>query len=479
MQRSFRDPGGRLSVSNKRVIRYVHEPSEGDLRSFLGSATSQKFVASGHLVRTKFLGDDEIADVLEESAAEDILEGEGPSVVEHERIPFQSFPYEWPPEMLYSAGRLTLDLAGSSLAEGYGLKDATPYNVLFRGPRPVFVDLLSFERRDPFDAVWLPYAQFVRTFLLPLLVNKNFGIPLDQILMTRRDGLEPQEVYRLSGFAKRFSPSFLTAVSLPTWLSSKTPVTRPSGPNQKEIGDAEKARFVLGRQFKLLRRALERSAPQVSQRSAWSDYMGPDRHFSEEYLQQKQGFVEAALAECKPKGLLDVGCNTGHFSRLAAQAGASVVAIDQDPVVIGQVWRWAYADGLDILPLVVNLARPSPPTGWRNLECPGFLQRAREAFDFVLMLAVIHHMLVSERIPLREIIDLAAELTSDRLVIEFVAPEDPMFRHLARGREHLHKGLSNESFEAACRRRFDLIRAQRLHLTSRWIYLLRKKRRHA
>jgi hypothetical protein len=31
-----------------------------------------------------------------------------------------------------------------SLREGFGLKDATPYNVLFRGAQPVFVDLLSF-----------------------------------------------------------------------------------------------------------------------------------------------------------------------------------------------------------------------------------------------------------------------------------------------------------------------------------------------
>ena len=54
-------------------------------------------------------------------------------VWEHERIPFPSFPYEWPPEMLEAAGSLTLDLAEAALEEGFGLKDATPYNVLFRG----------------------------------------------------------------------------------------------------------------------------------------------------------------------------------------------------------------------------------------------------------------------------------------------------------------------------------------------------------
>src|SRR5690349_129632 len=89
-------------------------------------------------------------------------------ILEHERIPFPSYPYEWAAPMLHAAGRLTLDLAASLAKEGMGLKDATPYNILFRGPQPVFVDLLSIERRDPRDAIWLPYAQFVRMFLSPL-----------------------------------------------------------------------------------------------------------------------------------------------------------------------------------------------------------------------------------------------------------------------------------------------------------------------
>ena len=122
---------------------------------------------------------------------------------EHERIAFQNFPYEWAPEMLYAAGSLTLDLAEEALAEGFGLKDATPSNVIFRGCQPVFVDLLSFEPRDPNDPVWLPYAQFVRTFLLPILASERLGLRLDQIFLTRRDGLEPEEVYRLCGFTQR------------------------------------------------------------------------------------------------------------------------------------------------------------------------------------------------------------------------------------------------------------------------------------
>jgi hypothetical protein len=176
---------------------------------------------------------------------------------------------------------------------------------------------------------------------------------------------------------------------------------------------------------------------------------------------------------------LSAGCptaNTGLFSLIAARNGASVVALDYDPVVVGEVWRQAQAARLPVLPLVVDLTRPTPGMGWRNRECTGFLERARGHFDAVLMLAVIHHMLVTERVPLVEILDLAADLTRDIVVIEFVAPDDTMFRRLTRGREELHKDLTPAVFEAGCRRHFDIVRVQHLEGTRRWLYLLRKTR---
>ena len=197
-------------------------------------------------------------------------------------------------------------------------------------------------------------------------------------------------------------------------------------------------------------------------------------HYTKDQFASKQSFVERVLHEFRPRSVLDVGCNTGIFSMLAAKCGARVVAIDSDPIVLGDVSRAARKDKLDVLPLIVDLTRPTPAIGWQNRECPGFLERARGTFDAVFMLAVVHHMLVSERIPLKEIVEITAELSKDLAVIEFVAPEDDMFRRLARGREDLHDGLTVESFEAAWRRRFEIIRSQHIEPTQRYIYLLRK-----
>jgi hypothetical protein len=160
---------------------------------------------------------------------------------------------------------------------------------------------------------------------------------------------------------------------------------------------------------------------------------------------------------------------------MAARSGAGVVAIDSDPVVTGQVWRQARAEHLDVLPLAVNLARPSPAVGWRNEECQSFLDRARGKFDVVFMLAVLHHMLVSERVPLASVLELAAELTRDALIIEFIEPEDSMFRRLTRGRDELHKDLTVSVFENACLQRFHILRSERIPGGARSLYLLRKK----
>src|SRR5205085_2914398 len=143
----------------------------------------------------------------------------------------------------------------------------------------------------------------------------------------------------------------------------------------------------------------------------WSDYMAT-HSYSQAAFSAKEKFVEELLREFRPQRVLDIGANTGHFSILAAKAGAEVVAIDSDPACIGMLWRIAQDQKLNILPLVLDFSRPSPALGWANAECRSFLDRASGSFDCVLMLAVIHHLLVTERIPLEEILRLLSELTA-------------------------------------------------------------------
>lgn len=472
---SFRDPAGSLFTCGSRIFRNVSEDGFSILTKFLASPTGEALVTSGRLVGTRQVSTDQIQSLANLHAASAVgsntLAGH---LVEHDRLWFPSYPYEWPDEMLLAAGELTIDVAEAATSDAFGLKDATPYNVLFQGPTPVFVDVLSFEKRDPCDPTWLPYAQFLRMFVFPLLMSREFGMRADQVFVSSAAGLEPDDVYAHFSLLKRLRPPILTEVSIPTWLSKRAKNKPGDLYVPKRLADPEKAQFILKSQLRRLRKLLRRASAAQNRPSTWSNYMKTLSYTGEEF-QQKAGTVQQWLAELKPKAVLDVGCNTGHFSALAASNGARVVAIDVDPVVVGKAWRRAAAEKLDVLPLVVNLARPTPATGWRNSEHPSFLDRATGSFDMVLMLAVLHHLLVTERIPLCQILDLAAELTTSHLIVEYVAKEDEMFQRITRGREALHADFTQEAFEIACQQRFRVLRKQPVKGTLRSLYLLEKQ----
>jgi SAM-dependent methyltransferase len=472
---SFRDPAGECCSFNGRVLRFVVADALSEFEKFLQTNGAREFIARRKFVSTRRLNENETAALRASPELQPMFSAQpAGAVFEHERIPFPGYPHEWPPEMLWDAGRLTLELARTALADGFGLKDATPHNILFRGSEPVFVDALSFERRNPADPIWLPEAQFVRTFLLPLLANRRWGLPLAEIFTTRRDGIEPEEVYRFCGPLEKFKPRLLSLVSIPIWLSRRTSPDARTIYQPHVLADPEKARFILESLFNRLERTLNALQPAAQKKSVWSDYMAT-HSYDDPAFAAKEKFVNEALREFKPARVLDAGANTGHFSALAAQAGAEVVAVDLDAACAGAIWRRAREQKLNLLPLVVNLARPSPALGWRNGECPSFLDRATGAFDGVLMLALIHHLLVTERIPLEEILRLAYDVTNSLLVIEFVEPDDDMFRRLTRGREALHTSLNAAVFEQACAPYFEIVRSLALPGTQRRMYCLKRK----
>jgi SAM-dependent methyltransferase len=449
-----------------RILRLVQGDARQDTLNLLDSDTYRRLVADGLIVASRVLSPEEARGIDDQ----DLTPPDGHSLLlEHPAVAFPTYPYEWCPEMLLAAGRLTLTLAEELLRAGLGLKDASPYNVLFDGARPVFVDVLSIERRAPGDATWLPYAQFQRNFVLPLLANRHFGLTLAQTFLGRRDGLEPESAYRLLKGHWRFRPPFLGAVTLPTWLGRGEKASQ--SPRTRSGGDAEQSQYIVRSLLRYLGRQLEQAGKGPPRRSHWSDYAEANS-YSAESAAAKGAFVAAALRASGVGRVLDIGCNTGRFARMAGESGASVVAMDADEVVVGRVFR--DVGGMQILPMVADVSRPSPALGWRNEEQLSLLERASGQFDLVLALAVLHHLIATDGIPVEEVLALVAALTRRHAVVEFVAPSDPMFRRIARGRDHLHAALTREEFERCCRRHFAVEAHTGPLGGTRWLYLLRK-----
>lgn len=455
---SFRDPGGSLSLAGDRVIRTVRPEGVENFAAYLRSATVRRYAENRSLVTTRILDGDPAA-------------RRAPIVLEHERVPFPSYAHEWPAEMLLAAGDLTLSLAEDLLSEGLGLKDATPHNVLFEGPRAVFVDVLSVERRHERDPIWLADAQFTRNFLIPLLADRRMGLPLQRTFLSRRDGMTPADALRLIRWPRRWLPPYLEWITLPARASR---LERPALYRPRLMRDAGQARYILQHRFRRLRKQLRKLSPQAGS-SPWLNYENARPSYSAEQHAAKRRFVAEALDAMSPRRLLDVGANAGEYSLMAAQAGASVVAIDSDPAPLGALWQKARGRGAAILPLVVDFARPTPAVGWRCAEQTSFPDRANGFFDSVAMLAVVHHLLVTDQIPLAEIFDAAAQLTRRWLLVEYVGPSDPMFQRLLRGRGELYRWFHRTAFEQHAARRFETVFSREIPGADRCLYLLRRR----
>ena len=434
---TFRDPAGSLVVEGNRAVRTIRPEFREAVFEFLNSDFYRRAVERGEM----------IGSVVEEGA--------GGLRLIHPRVRIATYPWEWTASQWLFAAELTLRLCDEALDDGWILKDATPLNVLFDGARPVLVDVLSFERRDPGSSLWLAYGQYVRTFLLPLLMNKMLRWPLE-LTSFKRDGYEPVELYAAMGWTKRLSPSVLWPVTIPALLdrrkNSQTAVRKAQPARDPELTLHTLKRTVAGLR-KRTRAAIPKSA-----NSEWAEYASSQSHYSAAESEQKRAWVRAMLNDLRPATVLDVGANTGEFSVMAVKSGAEVVALERDADAAERIARMSAAKRLKIQTIHADLARPTPAVGWENRESSALLTRLERQFDVVMLLAVIHHLLLLEQIPLRAIMDLCHRLAKRFAVVEWVPATDPMFVSLMRGRDGLYGSLSERDLVAACEGLFAVLR---------------------
>lgn len=450
--RSFRDPDAVLVEHDGRLIRAVRAHALEAFRRTLEDPVVRRWMEDGRIARTWPLSR---ADRPRQFSD---FDGE---CFEHERIPFVSHPSEWAPEMLAAAGEATLALARALLPRGLQLKDATPANVLFRGPEPVFVDLPSIVAREPGDCLWVARHQFETTFLLPLVASVELGLPIAWTLGNPVAGLAHETLARILGARRWLRPRLWRSVALPAAFAAQA-AAKGGAPAAMKVGNDARAQYALERSHASLARQLGRCVRGLAARgSHWQEYTATRGHYGDADLAAKRTFVSSAVADTHPERTLDIGANTGEFSEIAASQG-DVVALDIDERSVAAILRRARGKKLPILPLVGNFGRPTPATGWRNGESDAFLARAAGGFDLVLMLAVVHHLRVTEGVPVAEQIEAVAGITRRDLIVEFVPASDPMFAAIARGREPLYPDCVRPAFEVELNRHFRIERTLEL-----------------
>jgi hypothetical protein len=450
---SFRDPSTRVFYLGDRVFRGLDERAAADWAALTATRFFPEQLSRGGVVQTVAL-DTPLPDLADGFAL----------VLEHERIPFISYPYEWSFDMLRDAAALHLELLLAALEEGLTMKDGYSFNVQWQGAAPTFIDVGSFERGT--GGPWVGYRQFCQTFLYPLMLEAHLGVPFQKYLLGHLNGLEPTEMRRLFRGQQRFKKGVFRHIYLHSVVETR--VTNESEKVRDDLGKAgfgdELAKAAVRKMLKLVKRLESKRAE-----SGWKAYRSTCS-YSDADREVKEQFLREALDGRRDALAWDLGANDGYYSRIVAEGGSSVIAVDSDDVTVNAMYRSLRADGIDrVLPLVLDLVDPSPSRGWRGKERVGFADRG--APDLVLALALVHHLAIGANVPLPEIVSWLRSL-GGTLIVEFVEAHDPMAKRLlANKRAGLFPNYQIGAFEAELGKHYVIARQQALPGGSRTLFL--------
>jgi len=372
-------------------------------------------------------------------------------LLSHPSIPFISYPYEWSFSLHKAAALAHLDLHLELLGQGFTLSDATAYNVQFDGVRPVFIDHLSI-RPYVEGEIWAGHRQFCMQFLNPLLMWSVLDLSPNHWFRGSLEGIAPEDLARLIPMRKRLNWTILTHV-----IAQAAMQTRSVNATKGSVAyrDAKLPRTSFEAMLRGLRSAIAKlKVP--SHRTVWGDYATNTSYAAPE-AQAKHAFVKEMVASVAPELLYDIGCNSGDYSKSALEAGASkVIGFDFDHGALEIAHRRASAEGLNLLPLWLDAANPSPAQGWGQAERMGLAGRGKA--DALLALAFVHHIAIGRNVPLDMVIDWLLQL-APRGVVEFPHKSDPMVQVLLSQRPDIFPDYDNASFAALLSQRARIVKS--------------------
>jgi hypothetical protein len=427
---SFRDPSGFLFLRNGILYRQVNQIYRRQYDQLISSKLYARLVYNGLLVPHEEVN----------------IEPEEPEIsykiIKPDLVRFISYPYEWCFSQLKDAALATMAIQKLALESGMVLKDASAYNIQFQHGTPKLIDTLSFEIYAEGEP-WVAYRQFCQHFLAPLALMAHTDMRLSQLLRVYIDGIPLDLAARLLPARTRFGFGLGTHIHL--HASAQKRYADQPVPRQ---GDSRKISKI---SFQGLMDSLETTARKLNWKplgTEWGDYYSASAgHYSEAAFAHKKQLVSQFLEHIQPAMLWDLGANTGEFGRLASSRGISTIAFDIDPAAVEQNYLLCrQKNEAELLPLVMDFTNPSPALGWHNCERESLNQRAPA--DVLMGLALIHHLAISNNVPLTLLAEYFASL-GRWLIIEWVPKEDSQVQKLLASRQDIFTGYHQSGFETA------------------------------
>lgn len=451
---SFRDPSGFLFTRDGVLYRQINQSYASDYNLLMESGLYEK------LTKARLL----IPHIEVDVPAAD--QSSAYRIIQPDRIAFISYPYEWAFSQLKDAALITLSLQKRALKAGMSLKDASAYNIQFNNGNALLIDTLSFETYQD-GRPWVAYRQFCQHFLAPLALMAYVDIRLGQLLRVYIDGIPLDLASELLPGHTRFSFGIFTHIHLHASAQRRYAGKAVSQPHD---GKGMSKQSMLG-----LIESLENTINKLNWKPAgteWSNYYD-NTNYSDAAFAHKKELVLDWTTRVEPRLVWDLGANTGVFSRLSSEREIQTISFDIDPAAVELNYRQVKsAKEQNLLPLVLDLTNPSPALGWHNRERDSFTGRAPA--DLVLALALIHHLAISNNVPLPQLVDFFHDM-GQWLIIEFVPKTDSQVQKLLASRQDIFDHYTRVDFEIAFGRRFDVHEAVQVRESERFIYLMRRK----
>ncbi|MGH2417187.1 MAG: SAM-dependent methyltransferase [Candidatus Limnocylindria bacterium] len=453
---SFRDPSGFVFRRDGVLYRQVQQRAAADWDAFHSTGLYERLAADRLIVEHSDVG---LELVVRPGAA---------AVVRPRMVDFVSYPYEWAFSQLQEAALLTLEVQSRALDAGMRLKDASAYNVQFDAGRPIHIDSLSFEVA-PATEPWPAYRQFCEHFIGPLALMAHRDVRCGLMLRDFIDGIPLDLAAGLLPGRTRLNLGLSAHLHLHAGAQRRA--ARDPAPAE---GAEPKQRRISETGQRALLDSMRRTVAglRYEPSSQWAGYARATS-YSEAATDSKAALVREMLAAVGGRVAWDVGANTGAYSAIAAEAGYRVVAWDQDAASVEAHWRHVRGDGNPaVLPLVLDLANPSPALGWALAERVSFLERGEP--DVMLALALVHHLAIGNNVPLEGVAGLFARM-APHAIVEFVPKDDPMTRRLLAARPDIFERYSIDGFRDAFGGSFRIVREAPIADSPRTLFLMDRR----
>jgi 2-polyprenyl-3-methyl-5-hydroxy-6-metoxy-1,4-benzoquinol methylase len=449
---SFRDPSGFLFWSDGILYRQVNVSYQTHYDALMQSGLYAQLIKRGHLVRHE--------EVDQKPAYPEIAY----KVIAPEKVSFISYPYEWSFSELRDAALLTLEVCNLALEKGLVLKDASAYNIQFVDGRPVLIDTLSFEKYQE-GAPWVAYRQFCQHFLAPLALMACTDIRLSQLMRVYIDGIPLDLASKLLPGSTQWKLGITTHIHIHAKTQQKY-----AG---KAISHEETQRSISKTSMLGLLDSLKGTVNSLKWEPSgteWADYYDIT-NYSGEAFEEKKAVIRKFIDIAAPGSVWDLGANNGIFSRLASEKGIPTVAADIDPSAVELGYLQVKKEKTkNLLPLVLDLTNPSAGAGWNNEERQSFTQRG--PVDLVMALALIHHLAISNNVPLVRVAESFSQM-GKWLIIEFVPKSDSQVQRLLSSRLDIFENYTQDGFEESFNKYYTIEQKVPVKDSQRTLYLMR------